>query len=95
MAQPTPASGIDAPTASRTTQLLAMGFGELVAIMAGNPVAAMIGERHHRQLHHARFRSQPVKQLEFQRVDEVLGVVEHDCPSLPPACRLVPQQEGV
>jgi hypothetical protein len=57
--------------------LLGMGLGELVAIMAANPWARAVDQRHDRDLDDSGALDQPVEQPELERVDDILGVVQH------------------
>ena len=58
-------------------QFLDVRLGELVAIMAADPARIGIGQRQHRQLDHRCAFDQAIEDLELERVDHVLGVVEH------------------
>ena len=66
-------------------QLLDVRLGEFVAIMAADPARVAVGQRQDRKLDHRRAVDQPVEDPELERVDDVLGVVEHD--RLGRACR--------
>ena len=58
--------------------LLGVGFGELIAIMAADPLRAGVDQRQHRKLDHSGTVDQPIEQHKLERMDDVLGVVEHD-----------------
>ena len=79
IAQPTPASGIDGADRLAHHQLLGVGLGEFVAIMAADPRASR-GSSSGRtgSWIDAGAVDQPVEQAELERVDDILGIVEHD-----------------
>lgn len=60
-------------------QLLHVRFGEFVGIMTANPARVRIDEWDHRQLDQPGIFDQPVEQLELKRMNDILGVVQHDC----------------
>ena len=60
-------------------QVLGVDLGELVHVDAADHVAQRLLEREHRQLHEIeRVADQRVEHRDLVRMDEVLGVVQHD-----------------
>ena len=72
-----------------------MAFRELVGVVARNPRVFRIDQRGDGQLHRAGPLYHPVEQFQFQRVDQVLGVMEDNCLGGPVARRFVCRQRGV
>gem|GEM_PF-3198265 len=58
-------------------QFLAMALGEFVAIMAADPARIGIKQGDHGQLDHRRLLGHHVEQFDLERVDQILGIVEH------------------
>ena len=54
-----------------------------------------VGQRQHRQLDHRRAVDQPVEDAQLERVDDVLGVVQHDGLGRAPGRELIGDQRIV
>ena len=66
------------PDGLANDQLLAMAFGEFVAIMARDPRARRIGQRHDGQLDCRCPPDQRGEQAKLAGMDHILGVMKHD-----------------
>ena len=59
-------------------QLLAVGFGELVGIMAADPARLRVDQRHDRELDEIPALAERREDARRERVDDVLRIVEHN-----------------
>ena len=59
-------------------EFLGMRLGKFVAIMARNPARTRVNQWQDRELDDPRTGNQPIEQAKFERVNEVLGIVEDD-----------------
>ena len=62
--------------------------------MARDPGRLRVEQGQHRELDHRRALDQPVEQAQFERMDEILGIVEHDSLGTRRARRFVGGQRG-
>ena len=69
--------------------LLGVALGELVHVGAGDQLVPLALQRGHRQLDHVLARQQVVEELQLQRVQHVLAVVQHDAGELDAVLALV------
>ena len=76
-------------------QFLDVALRELVGIMAADPARRGVGQGQDGQLDQRGALDQPVEQPELERVDEVLGVVEHDRLGARGARRFVGDQRAI
>ena len=76
-------------------QFLDVALRELVGIMAADPARRGVGQGQDGQLDQRGALDQPVEQPELERVDEVLGVVEHDSLGARRARRFVGDQRTI
>lgn len=94
MAHPTPRGRDGGAKRLAHDHLLAVRFGELVGIMAGDPARPGVDQRHDRKLHQIEALDQAVEQPKLGRMDDVLRVVEDHAFEPAPRRFLVGAQGG-
>ena len=91
VAHPGARAGDQAGDAFAHHHLLGVALGEVVLVGAADPAALVLLQAEHRQLDEVPAVDEEIEGLQFQGVDHVLGVVQHEPRERPPGDRLLGQ----